>query len=308
MRLFFVLSVLATLSACAARSVVNAFVPDDGYTLHSGIAYGDHARQRLDVYVPEPAPSAAPVVVFFYGGRWRSGDRDFYRFVGQALAARGYVALIADYRLYPEVRFPAFVEDGARAVRWARTHAPDYGGDPQKIFVMGHSAGAHIAALLALDPQYLQAVGGERGWLSGMIGLAGAYDFLPLTDDDLQDIFGPPERYPLSQPVNHVDGRNPPLLLLHGRSDTTVRLKNTVNLAARVRAAAGPVQSVIYPVMGHVRIVASLAPPLRQASRVLDDIAGFIDAQAKLNAGLGSASGRRLYSTGSAHPAPTDKE
>ncbi|HXG27428.1 MAG TPA: alpha/beta hydrolase, partial [Nevskiales bacterium] len=214
----------------------------------------------------------------------------------------------ADYRLYPEVRFPAFVEDGAQAVRWARAHARQYGGDPQKLFVMGHSAGAHIAALLALDPRYLQAVGGERGWLSGMIGLAGAYDFLPLTDDDLKDIFGPPERYPLSQPINHVDGHNPPLLLLHGRTDTTVRLKNTVNLAARIRARGGPVQTVIYPVMGHVRMIASLAPPLRQVSRVLDDIAGFIDAQAKLNAGLGSAFKPPLYSIGSAHPAPTDKE
>jgi acetyl esterase/lipase len=308
MRLFFVLSVLATLSACATRSLVNAFVPDDGYTLHSGIAYGDHARQRLDVYVPEPAPSAAPVVVFFYGGRWRSGDRDFYRFVGQALVARGYVAVIADYRLYPEVRFPAFIEDGARAVRWAREHAAGYGGDPGRLFVMGHSAGAHIAALLALDPQYLQAVGGRREWLAGMIGLAGAYDFLPLTDDDLKDIFGPPERYPLSQPINHVDGRNPPLLLLHGRTDTTVRLKNTVNLAERVRAAGGSVQTVIYPVMGHARMIASLAPPLRYASRVLADIAVFIDARAGPNAGRGSGSVSPLYSTGKALQPLTDKE
>ncbi len=277
MRLLMVLFMLVTLSACAARDVVNAFVPADGHVVHGGIAYGDHVRQRLDVYVPEPVPSAAPVVVFFYGGRWRSGDRDFYRFVGQALASRGYVAVIADYRLYPEVRFPDFVEDGARAVRWARAHARDHGGDPRKIFVMGHSAGAHIAALLALDPRYLQALGGDRSWLSGMIGLAGPYDFLPLTDDDLKDIFGPPERHPLSQPVSHVDGRNPPLLLLHGRADSAVWPRNTLNLAARVRAAGGPVQTAIYPVMGHVRIVAGLAAPLRFTSPVLDDVVNFIN-------------------------------
>jgi acetyl esterase/lipase len=281
MRALLIMTLLATLTACATRQLINAFVPEDGYRVHNGLGYGTLPRQAVDVYAPEPLPSAAPVVVFFYGGRWSGGDRDFYRFVGQALVSRGFVTVIADYRIYPAVKFPAFVEDGASAVRWAREHAREYGGDPKKIFVMGHSAGAHIAAMLALDPQYLKAVGGSRDWLAGMIGLAGAYDFLPLTEDDTKDMFGPPERYPLSQPINFVDGQNPPMLLVHGRTDTTVRLKNTVNLAAKIREKGGPVETVIYPAMGHARMVASFAPPLRFTSSVLDDVSAFIQKQAQ---------------------------
>jgi acetyl esterase/lipase len=281
MRTIILMALLFALTACASTRLVNAFIPSSGYQVHGNLGYGELPRQALDVYVPTPQPRQAPVVLFFYGGRWSGGDRDFYRFVGQALSSRGYVAVIADYRLYPEVKFPAFVEDGALAVRWVREHISGYGGDPQKLFVMGHSAGAHIAAMLAIDPQYLRAVGGSREWLSGMIGLSGPYDFLPLTDDDLKDMFGPPSRYAQSQPVNFVDGQNPPLLLLHGRTDTTVRLKNTLNLADKVRQQGGVVQTEIYPVMGHVRMVASLAAPLRFTSSVLEDVSAFIQSQSK---------------------------
>lgn len=276
MRTLFIMTLLLSLTACASNRLLNAFIPDEGYTVQTNLGYGVLPRQALDVYVPAPKPVRAPVVVFFYGGRWSGGTREFYRFVGQALVSRGYVAVIADYRIYPEVKFPAFVEDGAQAVRWAREHAGEYGGDPEKLFVMGHSSGAHIAAMLALDPQYLQAVGGRRDWLAGMIGLSGPYDFLPLTDDDLKDMFGPPLRYPQSQPINFVDGKNSPMLLLHGRTDTTVKLKNTVNLAEKIKARGGPVETVIYPVMGHVRMVAGLAAPLRFTSNVLNDIDRFI--------------------------------
>lgn len=279
MRTIIIMSLLFSLSACASTRLINTFVPDDGYLVHGNLGYGELPRQAVDVYEPVPRLAKAPVVVFFYGGRWSGGTRDFYRFVGQALASRGYVTVIADYRLYPEVKFPAFVEDGAQAVRWAREHAQEYGGDPARLFVMGHSAGAHIAAMLALDPQYLKAVGGSRDWLAGMVGLSGPYDFLPLTDDDLKDMFGPPERYPQSQPINFVDGQNPPLLLLHGRTDTTVKLGNTVNLSEKVRAKGGPVETIIYPVMGHIRMVASLAAPLRWTSSVLDDVSEFIHKQ-----------------------------
>jgi acetyl esterase/lipase len=280
MRTLLIMALLLSLTACASSRLINAFIPDEGYVVHNNLGYGELPRQALDVYVPEPKPAKAPVVVFFYGGRWSGGTRDFYRFVGQALVSRGYVAVIADYRIYPEVKFPAFVEDGARAVRWARAHAGEFGGDPGKLFVMGHSSGAHIAAMLALDPQYLQAVGGRRDWLAGMIGLSGPYDFLPLTDEDLKDMFGPPAHYPQSQPINFVDGRNPPLLLLHGRTDTTVKLRNTVNLTEKIQQQGGQVETVIYPVMGHVRMVASLAAPLRFTSDVLEDVIRFIGGQA----------------------------
>jgi acetyl esterase/lipase len=201
--------------------------------------------------------------------------------------------MIPDYRTYPDVKFPAFVEDGAQAVRWARAHARDFGGDPDRLFVMGHSAGAHIAALLALDGSYLAAAGGSRQWLAGMIGLAGPYDFLPIEDDDLKAIFGPPERYAQSQPINFVDGHNPPMLLLHGKTDITVYARNTVNLAAKIREKGGPVQSIIYPVMSHVRIVACMAAPIRFTGPTLDDVSRFIQQTAGHEPGKPPADGDR---------------
>jgi acetyl esterase/lipase len=213
----------------------------------------------LDVYRPQPsAGAAAPVVLFLYGGRWRSGQREDYAFVGEALAAAGVLALVADYRRYPEVRFPDFVEDVALAAAWSRAQAPALGGDPARLFVAGHSAGAHIAALLATDPRYLSAVGMHPRQLAGVIGIAGPYDFLPLTDADLIAVFGDEQDWPQSQPVNFVSGDEPPFLLLHGTGDRLVWLRNSERMAARLDAAGGDVELRRYDGIGHIRILASL--------------------------------------------------
>jgi len=173
---------LAALAAgCAPVSLINRLTPTDTYRREPGLAYGPHARQRLDAYLPAAGASRAPVVLFFYGGAWRSGDRADYLFVGEALASRGIVALVADYRLYPEVRFPAFVADAALAAAWAVTHAAQFGADPGRLFVMGHSAGAYNAAMIALDRSYLAAADADPAAIRGLIGLAGPYDFLPLS-------------------------------------------------------------------------------------------------------------------------------
>ncbi len=276
------LALLAVLlcGGCSGQQRINAFVPHDGYTLNADLVYDAARDLRLDVYAPKPAHQA-PVVVFFHGGRWSEGSKDGYRFVGQALAEQGFVAVIPNYRLYPSVRFPAFVHDAAQALRWTHDHIPRYGGDSTALFVMGHSAGAHLAAMLALDDSYLRAAGSSRAWLSGMIGLAGPYDFLPLEDADLRDIFGPPERYQESQPIYHVDGKNPPLLLVHGENDTSVNIRNTRNLATAVRLAGGVVETIIYPKMSHTWIIATLAAPLRHQSDVLEQVSAFIRTHAK---------------------------
>lgn len=259
-----VLAVVATvasalaLTACSGQQVLNDVTSKDGYTLASNIAFDDRSSLLLDVYTPENARNA-PVVVFFFGGRWQQGDKDGYKFVGQALAAKGFVAVLPNYRLYPQAKYREFLGDNVRAVKWTREHIARYGGSPDKIVLMGHSAGAYNAAMLTLDPEYLKAVGGDRSWIRGMVGLAGPYDFLPLTDPDLRDIFGPPESFEQSQPVFWVDGRNPPLLLLHGEDDETVYVKNTRNLAARVQRAGGPVETVIYPEMSHSKLIATLS-------------------------------------------------
>jgi acetyl esterase/lipase len=215
----------------------------------------------LDIDRPANASGAAPVVIFFYGGSWQHGRREYYRFVGRALSAQGFLVLVPDYRKAPAYRFPAFIDDAATATAWARAHAAQLGGDRRRIFLMGHSAGAHIAALLATDSRYLQAQAMRPRDLAGVIGLAGPYDFLPISNPRLQRVFANREQWPASQPVNFVDGDEPPFLLLHGGSDRKVAKQNSERLAAKLRAAGEPVTLHILPGIGHARLVDGFASP-----------------------------------------------
>ena len=271
-------SLLAT--ACSPLGLLNGVAPRR--LSARNIPYGAGPRRSLDVYAPERTNSAAPVVVFFYGGGWDSGAKEDYRFVGGALAAAGFVTVIPDYRVYPEVVFPAFLDDCAAAFAWASAHAADYGGG-DRIFLMGHSAGAYNAAMLALDPSYL-ARAGTRLPLAGTIGIAGPYDFLPLQSAELKAIFGQPPTPPATQPINHVDGRNAPMLLLAGATDTTVYPKNTVRLAARISGSGGPVQSRIYPGIDHREIIGAMGVPFRFLCPTYRDCTAFISAHASATA------------------------
>lgn len=233
------------------------------------------AGQALGMDIYRTTTAKAPVVVFFYGGRWQRGARGEYGFVGERLAAEGVVAMLPDYRLYPQVRFPAFVEDAAAAVAWARQHAAEYGGDPERVFVAGHSAGAHMAALIGSDATYLAPHGLKPRDLAGVIGLAGPYDFLPLEDDDLIDMFGTdPAEQARSQPVNFIDGDEPPFLLLHGDADLLVWLRNSEHLKARFEAIGGQAELKPYRGIGHVRILAALRYPRLAPARA--DLLQFV--------------------------------
>lgn len=232
-------------------------------------------RLSLDVFRPAAgSASPAPVVVFLYGGSWRNGERDYYRFVGSALAARGVLVVIPDYRKAPAAPFPAFMDDAARAVAWARDHAAANGGDPKRLTVMGHSAGAHIAALLGTDAQYLQRVGMAPRDLHGVIGLAGPYDFLPITDPKIKEVFGRESDWPRSQPVNFVDGDEPPFLLIHGGADDTVWPRNSEHLAAKLRANNEAVTLKIVPGVGHIGLLNGFLSP--RFSPVLADSLQFL--------------------------------
>lgn len=267
--------VAGLLSACSGQKLLNTLTPGAGYTRVSNLVFDQSSGLKTDVYTPKGAANA-PVVVFFFGGRWSEGDKDLYEFVGAALAKQGFVAVVPNYRLYPQVKFPAFVEDSAKAVRWAREHALAYGGDANRLFVMGHSAGAYNAAMLATDESYLKAVGGSRQWLKGMIGLAGPYDFLPFTDADIIDTFSPPSGYAATQPINHVDGKNPPMLLMHGEDDTSVFPKNTRNFANKIKTAGGLAETVFYPKLSHSWIVATLSTTLQKQSDVMHYTKDFV--------------------------------
>jgi acetyl esterase/lipase len=275
------LAAMPLVAACSPLAALNATVPADGYRLIADQAYGGHPRQKLDLYVPDGLTGPAPVALFFYGGRWEYGDRADYRFAGQALAAQGFVAAVADYRLYPEVSFPAFVHDGAAAVAWVHAHAAAHGGDPSSLTLLGHSAGAHIAAMLALDGSYLAAAAVPRSAIRAMVGLAGPYDFLPLRDPVLQAIFAPAGDLRLSQPITFASAAAPPLLLLHGSADGTVYPRNSVRLAARITDAGGRARAQLYPELGHIGILLALSPLFRGKAPVLADIAAFIRAEAE---------------------------
>lgn len=203
-------AVLAALSGCSPLKLLNTLNPTGPVDHVYGVAYGQDPRNTLDVYTPQTKPANAPVVVFFYGGSWNTGSKANYAFVGEALAARGMVVVIADYRLYPQVRYPSFLEDSAKALAWAHKHAKTYGGDPDRLYVMGHSAGAYNAAMLALDPRWLAREGLSPSILSGWIGLAGPYDFLPIENADVKPVFFFPDSPPDSQPINHVSSSAPP--------------------------------------------------------------------------------------------------
>lgn len=234
----------------------------------------------LDVYAPVHAHDA-PVVVFFYGGSWLGGERGWYRFVGDALAAHGVVAVIPDYRKLPDVDLGGFMRDAARALAWVRAHASDYGGDPQRLFVMGHSSGGHIAALLATDPRWLGRVGMQPRDLAGCIGLAGVYAFLPADEDDeeMLDVFGHgPEQWREAAPVAFVQGAEPPMLLLSGDADDEVDPENSRRLAAALEVHGEPVELRIYPDLGHAALLLALAHPQRSRAPVLADILAFIAA------------------------------
>jgi acetyl esterase/lipase len=242
--------------------------------LTTSIAYTKGARHTLDVCRPKSA-TAAPVIVFFYGGGWRGGSKRTYRYVAKALARRGYVAVLPDYRIYPQARYPDFLDDGAQAVRWVKDNAKRFGGDPQKIFLMGHSAGAHIAAMLAIDARWLQKVGLVPGRdISGLIGISGPYDFLPLKDEIFKIIFGGDR--PETQPISHVTPGAPPALLLTGGKDHVVGAGNSTRLAERLRAAGNEATAVIYPRTGHYIIVAAIAPIIRSLVPILRDTDAFI--------------------------------
>jgi acetyl esterase/lipase len=269
----------ALLAGCARLGFLAVNVPAvfGSYKRHANIAYGDDAQHRLDVYVPDQAAGAPrAVVVFWHGGRWSFGDKADYRFVGAALAEAGYVAVVANYRHYPQVKMPGFMDDAARAALWAAAHAGEFGVDRQRLYLMGHSAGAHLAALVTLNTGYFAATGQPAPHIAGVIGLSGPYDFLPLLEADVQDMFGPPQIYAQSQPINFVRADAPPMLLVHGLDDDTARPKNSRNLATALSALGAPVTLKLYPKVSHADTVAALTTLLRGRAPTLADITSFI--------------------------------
>lgn len=264
------------LSGCSVGGALSALTPG-GAGMRTGVPYGEHPRQRLDVFLPE-APASGALVVFFFGGSWNRGSPEQIRFVGKALAARGHVAVLPNYRVYPEVRYPEFLTDSARAVRWALENATALGADPKRLVLAGHSAGAYNAAMLAFDRRWLDEAGVPADQrVAAFVGLAGPYEFLPIKNPEVQPVFFHPDYPPGTQPVAHAGADSPPAFLAVAPDDALVDpQRNSGQLAATLRAAGVDARYETYPRTSHVLLVAAFSYPLRWLAPVLDDVDAFL--------------------------------
>ncbi len=240
------------------------------------VPYGNLPRQKLDVYLPRDGKIKA-TIVYFYGGGWISGARWYYRLFGRMMAARGFAVIVPDYHLYPQVRFPAFIEDAALAFKWVHDNLGRWGGHRSRLFVMGHSAGAHIATMLALDPKYLATQGLTPSTIRGVIGLAGPYTFDPLKWPGTKTVFAPAAQTPdLARPIKLVRADAPAMLLLHGKRDRIAGAHASQHLAEALTKAGSAARAIVYPKIGHFEILACYLPGLRWRAPALKDTETFI--------------------------------
>ncbi len=245
----------------------------------AAVRYGRDPAQKLEMFVPADAAAAKgplPIIVFIHGGGWRSGDPHDYRFMARALAPQGYAVVLAGYRLYPKARYPGMLEDGAAALRWVADHAARLGGDPQRVVLMGHSAGAYNAVMLGLDKRWLAAQGLSADALRGVVGLAGPYDFYPFDSDATKLSFGKAPDPEATQPVVHARAGGPPLLLVHGTADTRVRPRNSVELARTMTRTGAPTRAVLLEGVTHEGLIMLFARPFSHDPRAINAVLPFL--------------------------------
>ncbi len=273
------MGLLASLAAaCSPLATFNTLAPRDGGArrVARDVAFMDGPRGMLDVYAPrDPGRQPPPVVVFFYGGSWNSGRRQDYAFVGHAIASRGFVCVIPDYRLVPDNPYPDFLHDGALAMAWVQANVAAHGGDPRRIVLAGHSAGAYNAMMLALDPSWLRGARVDRSAIRGVSGLSGPYDFYPWDGPVSRATFSHWPSPEETQPVFHASADDPPVQLIHGDRDTLVNVRNLRSLERRLRAVGGQVETIVYPGVDHPGTLLALSTPLRGRAPVLDDFTTF---------------------------------
>jgi len=270
-------------AACSPLGALNALAPKEKNSklLRANVAYGADRRQAYDVYAPvniavDTDSGLAPMLVFFYGGGWDSGSKNLYSWAGRALASLGYVVVVPDYRLVPQVRFPEFLEDSEAAVRHAMANAEAYGADAQRLGLMGHSAGAYNAIMLALAPNYLNLPANGAGAVRAVVGVAGPYDFYPYDVPSTVNAFGQWPKPEETQPVNYARKTDAKFQLIYSRGDKVVGVHNAKNLAAKLKAAGDEVELIAYDKPSHPDMVAALSLPLRGRANTFSDVREFL--------------------------------
>lgn len=255
----------------------NLLVPKDSGSKQRAkdVSYGDDPRHKLDIYAPSEGQGPWPTLIFVHGGSWKTGNKYPYEFVGRALAAKGFLTILPNYRLHPEHRYPGFVEDTARAIDWATRHAGEYGGNPKQVIVSGHSAGGYNVAQAILDKRYLGALGTDVTAIKGVALLAAPLDFLPLDAGTAQEVFGAEKDLPATQPITYVRPDVPPFLILYGTEDKIVKPKNSINLAAALKAAGAKAELKSYQGINHPGIMLAFSTLLRSRCPTLEDMVAF---------------------------------
>lgn len=258
-KILHILILTTFLTACTPLQFALVNAPSLTYEgqISEDIIYGQFSRQKLDIYVPNIDQETFPVVVFFHGGRWTDGSKEQYKFVGMTLSNMGYVVVLPNTRLYPDVKFPTFAEDAAKSVAWVHKNIANYKGN-QNLFISGHSSGAHLGALIIADNSYLAAYDLQPNIINAFAGISGPYDFEPKAPD-IKDMFGPPENFPKMVVTNFIDGDEPPMLLIYTGEDNTVHPRNLEALKAGIEKANGKVQTIIYQTGGHAAPVAAFS-------------------------------------------------
>jgi len=244
------------------------------HNISSDIAYGEKAWQKLDLHIPPDNNKNRPTLIFFYGGSWDSGKKEQYFFAANAFAKLGYLVVVPDYVKYPNGKFPDFIKDGALALAWVKKNIGQYGGDSSTIFVVGHSAGAHLGALMLADRTYLDEVDLHPNDVRAFAGLAGPYNFTPKSPKLVQ-VFGPAENYSKMKVMNHIDGDEPPMLFAHGSKDKTVGVANKDTTIAAIKRVGGKYQDIDYPNVSHVGLLLSLTSPFNNKAMPSKDIDRF---------------------------------
>lgn len=267
--------------ACSPPGALNALDLANGggngvERVATGVAFGARG-QSLDVWAPQRGTAPSPVLIFYHGGGWVKGRRQDYGFAARAFAVRGFVVVVPDYRKVPGVRFPAFLQDGADAVRWTRDNIARFGGDASRLALAGHSAGGYTVAMLALDRQWLKAAGVDPNIVRAGVGLCGPYDFYPWTSRRAVDAMAGVADPQITQPIRFARRDAPPLLLVTGTEDVTVRPRNAINLTTALKALGAPVELRNYSGLDHEDIIMALSKPFRGKGPVLADSAAFLD-------------------------------
>jgi acetyl esterase/lipase len=287
---------LMFLSACAPfnqnkteagnwLSVLSSSTDLQNLTKLEDFRYGTFSRQTLDVYVPKTP--ARGVLVFGYGGGFKDGNKDEYGFAGEAFASLGFVTIIYDYRLNPDFTFPSYLEDAALVVRWAVDHARRFGANPKNLVVAGHSAGAYLTAMLATDKRYLERVGLKPTDIKLALCLSGGYDFYDSSrkehngflSDDLRDVFGNPSTYLETQPINFVNGDEPPFLIVHGAQDQILPVVQARSFVRKLQVTHETVKYLEYPNLDHAQTITTMAQQLRFLSSVYQDLKTELEKQ-----------------------------